>query len=140
MSDAERADGGRHGGPRTEPQRPRRPAHPMAVVVTSGIGLLAAVLVGLLIVSMARVSYYLPPPTEGTDPVLEQAWNLYTLVWALGPLAAAVLTGVGLGVGLRGLARGSDVPGRLIVVPFIGMLLTMLGAAGAFGIPAGVYG
>lgn len=118
----------------------RRPAHPMAVVVSCAIGLLTAVLVGLLIVAMARVSYYLPPPTEGADPVLEQAWNMNTLVWVLGPLGAAVLTGVGLGVGLRGLACGSDVPGRLIVVPFIGMLLTLLGAAGAFVLPSGMYG
>lgn len=122
-----------------------RRMHPAAVTALCTIAALFALLTGLVIVAMARVSYYLPPPSEGADPVLQQGWNEITLVWVLGALAGLGLAVAGIVIGVRGLVRGPDdparaVPARVLALPMIGMLLTLLAAVGALVlVPGGVY-
>lgn len=107
----------------------------------SVVALLMSLLVGMLIVSMARVHYYLPPPAEGADPVLQQDWNTYTLLWSLGPLVGALLAVAGLVIGIRGAIRGEDVPARGLWLALAALLMNLVAVLGAFviDIPTGTY-
>lgn len=93
-------------------------------VTTIVLGVLAivwAVVTGNLVVDAAHITYFLPPPAEGEDPI-RRVYVYRTVFWVLlVSVGAGVLGLIGVVVGIWGLFR--RVPMWIPVVPVAALLL-----------------
>lgn len=107
-------------------------------ILTIVLGVVASVwsvLVTIGIVSLARMTYYLPPPPGASEAVQRHTWNTPTFVALVFPAAGLVLALTGLVLA----ARHIGTRGWVVLLPLAAITIASLGVALALAIPTPVF-
>lgn len=104
-------------------------------IALSAVASVWSVLVTIGIVSLARMTYYLPPPPGAEEAVQRHTWNTPTFVALVFPAAALVLALTGLVLA----ARRIGTRGWVVLLPLAAITIGSVGIALALAIPTPTF-